>query len=277
MPTLPQDPTPRTLHPGAWRADAKDHIKLSKRQKGLVQAMHKPSLCPGHSKKGDPVSDLINLFYGMATHSSLVGAPGNNHLYEDNYGGRKENSSKVVSCRALDAACWVQLWQLPGCLQSMHAVLSAGSLPICRKRAQSHSRSCKQHSTGTGAPCVAVLEHILQLCCTRRQQLNTSLHWKGDAGAAWPQGQSQTATVPLCSVAATGMGHLLLLSRVDNLALLPGLGSCVPGTCCQQVGHVQLILLSLGGDIPARHSIRGSVPAQGSSAGNTGSTQPAGP
>lgn len=60
----------------------------------------------------------------MATHSSLVAVLGNNHLYEDNYGGRKENSSKVVSCRALDAARWVQPWQLPGCLQSLHAVLA---------------------------------------------------------------------------------------------------------------------------------------------------------
>lgn len=50
MPTLPQDPAPR--------ADAKDPIKLAKRQKGLLQAMHKPSLWPGHSRKGDPVSDL---------------------------------------------------------------------------------------------------------------------------------------------------------------------------------------------------------------------------
>lgn len=116
--------SPGTLPPGAWTADAKDPTKLSKRKKGLVQAMHKPSPCPGHSRKGDPVSDLINLVYGMATHRSLVAALGNNHLCEDNYGGRKENSSKVVSCRALDAARWVQPWQLPGCLQSMHAVLS---------------------------------------------------------------------------------------------------------------------------------------------------------
>lgn len=94
---------------------------------------------------------------------------------------------------------------------------------------------------------MAVLEHILQLCCPRRQQLNTSLHCKGDVGAAWPQGQGQTATVPLCTIAATGKGHLLLLSRGDSPALLPGVDSCVPGTCCQQVGHVQLILLSLGG------------------------------
>lgn len=55
---------------------------------------------------------------------------------------------------------------------------------------------------------VAVLEHILQLCCPRRQQLNTSLHCKGDGGAA---------TMPLCSIAATAMGQLLLLSRGGRL------------------------------------------------------------
>lgn len=97
------------------------------------------------------------------------------------------------------------------CMQSS----PAGSLPICRQRAQSHSRSCKQHSTGPEAPCVAVLEHILQLCSPRRHQLNTSLHCRGDVGAAWPQGQ--TATVHLCPIAATGMGHLLLLRRGDRL------------------------------------------------------------
>lgn len=35
---------------------------------------------------------------------------------------------------------------------------------------------------------MAVLEHILQFCCPRRQQLNTSLHCKEDVGAAWSQG-----------------------------------------------------------------------------------------
>lgn len=42
---------------------------------------------------------------------------------------------------------------------------------------------------------MAVLEHILQLCCLRRYQLNTSLHCKGDVEATRPQGQA--ATVPL--------------------------------------------------------------------------------
>lgn len=59
--------------------------------------------------------------------------------------------------------------------------------------------------------------------------------------------------MPLCSTVATGMGHLLLLSRGDRLGTAPlsgwEQGSCMPGTCCQQqVGHVQLMLLSLGGD-----------------------------
>lgn len=81
------------------------------------------------------------------------------------------------------------------CMQS----LPAGSLPICRQRAQSQSGSCKQHSTGPGALCVAALEHILQLCCPRRQQLNTSLHCKVDVGAAWPGPHSYRATVLYCS------------------------------------------------------------------------------
>lgn len=74
--------------------------------------------------------------------------------------------------------------------------------------------------------------------------------------------------MPLWSIAATGMGDLLLLSRGDRLeTALLSCCSCVPETSCQQqVGHVQLMLLSLLGHrtpgrqtCPARHSSRGPL------------------
>lgn len=116
-----------------------------------MQAMRKPFPHPGQGGNGDPISELTNWLYGTAARSSLVAVLGNNHLYEDNYGERRENSTKAVSRRAPSAACWVQPWQLPGCLQS----LPVGTLPSCRQRAHSHSGNWRQRSTGTGgAPVV---------------------------------------------------------------------------------------------------------------------------
>lgn len=99
----------------------------------------------------DSVSELKNQLYGTAAHSSLAVVLGNNHLYEDNYGGRRKTPLKAVSHRAPSAACWVQPWQLPDCLQS----LPMGPLPSCSQRAHSHPSSQRQRSIGAGgAPCV---------------------------------------------------------------------------------------------------------------------------
>lgn len=112
---------------GAWKGDAAEPTKLLKGQKGLVQAMYEPSPCPEHRGKGDPLSELINQLYGTAACSRLVAGLCDNHLYEDNHGGRRKSSTEAVSRRAPSTTGWV----LPGCLQS----LPAGSLPSCRQRA----------------------------------------------------------------------------------------------------------------------------------------------
>lgn len=178
--------------------------------------MHKPSLCPGHSGEGDILSQTSKTCVcEMTTQSSPLAALGNNNLY--NYGGRKENSSKVVSCRALDAACWVQPWQLPGCLQSMHAVLTCGvsahlqakgtvtlqELQTAQHRDRSTMCGCPRTYLAALLPKEIPAQHFpaLQRGCGSN-----------------PASGSGSYRATLCSSAATGMGHLLLLSRGNRLA-----------------------------------------------------------
>jgi len=87
-------------------------------------------------------------------------------------------------------------------LPAPHAGCSPGSCQAaCSPRLQGLSPAAGKghfHTPATGESaaqgqeelcvCVAVLGHILQLCCPRRQQPDASLHCEGDIGAAWPHG-----------------------------------------------------------------------------------------
>lgn len=114
---------------------------------------------------------------------------------------------------------------------------------------------------------VALPGHILQLCCSRKQQPNASLCCKEKPGPT--AGDEDGATVPPDSSAAPGMGHSERRGEAgDSPALLPGLET--PVRCQQQTGHIQLVPLSSDWGpttaagppgretCPARHSGKGA-------------------
>lgn len=243
---------------------------------------------PGH-KKGDPVSELTNWLYGTAAASSPVAVLGNKHLYEGNYGGRRENSTEAASRRAPSAARWVQPWRLPGCLQS----LPAGSRPSCRQRAHSHSSNRRQPSTGTGgalcvwlswdtscpekvaARCFSVLQGgcwgslapPLELrggCCATRLHHSpwdwalAGRKWRGEAGDS-PALLPGLGT-PACWEPATNSGS-------DTFSSCPSPRSVDP---LQPQGPRAQRPAQLGAAAKGH-------PAQGSSAGTAGPPQLAGP